>query len=232
MAGSAVVFGVMFPLAGGSLSSTLGSTSTVGDCSTVGGDSSVAGQSTVGGESSVCGAPTTPFISNLPASGSYGGSFVAVVATNGDGMKFVTSGSPTVCTVGPSGLLVRYTGVGACSLTAHVSAGSIYPQADGSPQTFTVFPGVPTTPRISNVPRVPVVGGSFHAVISTDGDGTKSVTTTTPFVCVVERDRLTVMFTSSGTCSLTARVAAGAHFLGAVGTPQSFTVTRRFDFLP
>ena len=212
IATSAVLFGVLFPLAGGSLTQLLGSQSTVGGCSTVGGDSSVGGQSTVGGESSVCGGPTTPFISNLPTGGSDGGSFVAVVKTIGDGMKFVTSGSPGVCTVGGDGLTVHYVGLGVCLLSAHVTAGATYQQADGSPQTFTVGRAVPSTPIITNLPAGGRVGGSFTAAIGTNGDGIKSLTTGTPFVCTVGASGLTVRFVHVGSCSLTAHVSAGVDF--------------------
>ena len=87
--------------------------------------------------------PTTPTISNLPASGTYGGGFTATVSTTGDGTKTVTSNSTGVCTV--SGLAVSYVGVGTCSLTAHVAAGTNYTAADGSAQTFSVGKATPTT---------------------------------------------------------------------------------------
>ena len=225
IASSAVLFGVMFPMAGGSITQLLGSQSTVGGCSTVGSNSSVGGQSTVGGQSNVCGVTTTtPFIKNLPPSGTYGGSFVAVVDTNGDGMKFVTAGTPGVCTVYADGLSVHFTGLGVCSLTAHVTAGLIFEQADGSPQTFVVGPAVPTTPKITNLPTGGTTGGRFTAVISTNGDGIKSVTTTTPHVCVLGADGLTVLYVHKGTCSLIAHVSASALYLRADGNPQSFTV--------
>ena len=172
VASSAAVFGVLFPLAGGSLSSSLGLSSTVGGCSTVGGQSTVGGSSTVGGESSVCGAPTTPFVSNLPAVGFVGSSFVAVVNTNGDGVKFVeASGSCTVV----NRLTVQFTGVGDCSLTAEVTAGTTYPQAAGEPQTVTVSVPPPTTAVI-----IPSSGtaqsGTAALVDATASPGVTSVT--------------------------------------------------------
>ena len=175
----------------------------------------------------MCGGPTTPFISNLPTGGGYGGSFVAVVETNGDGTKFVTSASPSVCTVGGDGLTVHYIGLGVCLLSAHVTAGVTYEQADGSPQTFTVTKGLPSTPRITNLPAGARVGGSFTAVISTNGDGITSLTTGTPFVCTVGASGLAVRFAHVGSCSLTAHVSAGVDFLGATGNPQSVTVRHR-----
>ena len=74
--------------------------------------------------------PSTPTISNLPASGINGGGFTATVSTTGDGVKSVTSNSTSVCTV--SGFVVSYVDVGTCSLTAHVATGTNYTAADGS----------------------------------------------------------------------------------------------------
>ena len=80
--------------------------------------------------------PTTPTISNLPASGAVGGGFTATVSTTGDGTKSVTSNATSVCTV--SGFAVTYVSVGTCSLTAHVAAGSNYAAASGTAQTFAI----------------------------------------------------------------------------------------------
>ena len=83
------------------------------------------------------GTPTAPTISNLPGAGqTVGGSFTPTVTTTGDGVKSVTSNSPTICTV--AGGVVTYIAIGTCSLTAHVAAGTNYNAADGSAQTFTV----------------------------------------------------------------------------------------------
>ena len=65
-----------------------------------------------------------------------------MVTTNGDGVKFVVSSGS--CTVS-NRLTVQFTGVGICSLTAEVSAGSIYPQAAGNPQAIAVKVPPPTT---------------------------------------------------------------------------------------
>jgi hypothetical protein len=88
---------------------------------------------------------STPSIANLPTSGTVGGGFTAVVATNGDGATSVTTNSAGVCTV--SALAVAYVGAGTCSLTAHVGNGPTYAAANGSPQTFNVSaaPGTTTT---------------------------------------------------------------------------------------
>ena len=110
--------------------------------------------------------PTTPSISNLPGSGAYPGSFTPVVSTNGDGTTSVTSSTPSVCTVGGSGL-VSYIGTGTCTLVAHVGAGTNYTSADGVGQDITVSPAAtnPGAPTITSV-----TGGNAQATIAwTDG---------------------------------------------------------------
>ena len=109
--------------------------SSAGNCTAVGGYVDSPGEHQVMVVTSLA-TPTTPTIGNLPASGTYGGNFTAIVSTNGDGSTSVTSNSTSICTV--SGFVVSYVGVGTCSLTAHVSAGTDYGAADGSAQTFTV----------------------------------------------------------------------------------------------
>ena len=166
-------------------------------------------------------APSTPTISNLPSSGVYGDGFTATVSTNGDGTQSVTSNADSVCTV--SDLVVSYVGVGTCSLTAHVSQGTDYTAADGSPQTFEVSQAAPSTPTISNLPGSGTFGGGFTAQVNTDGDGTTSVTSSTTDVCTVSGE--TVSYVGVGPCSLTAHVAAGTNYGAADGTLQTFTVS-------
>jgi outer membrane protein OmpA-like peptidoglycan-associated protein len=87
--------------------------------------------------------PTTPTISNIPTTAQVGGTFNAVVTTNGDGTISVTSNSPSVCSV--NGLVVTFLGTGACSLTASVTAGTTYAAGTGVAQTFVVAVATTTT---------------------------------------------------------------------------------------
>ena len=164
--------------------------------------------------------PTTPTISDLPASGTFGGGFTATVSTTGTGTKSITSNSTAVCTV--SGLAVSYVGVGTCSLTAHVAAGTDYRAANGTAQTFSVGQATPTTPSISDLPASGTFGGGFTATVSTSGTGTKSISSSSTAVCTVSG--LAVSYVGVGTCSLTAEVAAGADYRSANGTAQTFSV--------
>jgi hypothetical protein len=165
--------------------------------------------------------PSTPAISNLPASGTVGGGFTATVSTNGDGTTSVTSSTTSVCTA--SGLSVSYVGVGTCMLTAHVAVGTNYSAADGSTQSFAVAQGAPTTPTITDLPDSGTLGGGFTAVVGTTGDGVASVSSWTPSVCTASG--LEVSFVGVGTCILTAHVAAGTNFSAADGNPQGFGVS-------
>jgi hypothetical protein len=167
---------------------------------------------------------STPTMTNLPNGASFGGSFVASISTNGDGTKSVTSNSTGVCVVASNGLTVSYVGVGTCSLTAHVAAGTEYAAADGSAQTFSVGRATPSSPSIANIPSGATEFASFVATVATTGDGKGSVTSESTGVCTVGPDGVTVTFVGFGTCTLIASVAQGAHYLGGTGVTQSFPV--------
>ena len=86
-------------------------------------------------------APTVS-ISNLPASGTYGGSFTPSIATNSDtGTTSFVSNSTAVCSVTAG--VVHYVGVGTCSLTASVSNGTNYARGDRLGADLRDRPGRP-----------------------------------------------------------------------------------------
>jgi hypothetical protein len=167
--------------------------------------------------------PTAPTISNLPAGGTFSGGFTAVLSnTNGDGTQSVASNTPTVCST--NGLAVTYVGVGTCSLSAQVAQGNNYLAGSGAAQRFTIGRAVPTTPTITNIPSPANEFFGFTAIVGTTGDGTTSVTSSTPNVCSVGTNGLTVTFVGFGACTLTPSVAQGANYFGATGSPRTFTV--------
>jgi len=169
-------------------------------------------------------APTAPTISNVPTSAAFGGSFTPTFSgTNSTGQKGVTSSTPAVCSVTPSTNLVSYVGGGTCTLKATVNASATYGPADGSEQSFTVSKGSASKPTISNLPVSKAVGGSFTPVVSTTGDGVKSVTSSTPSVCSV--DAGVVSFVAVGSCTLVAHVADGVNTGPADSVNLSVTVT-------
>ena len=171
------------------------------------------------------GAASTPSISNMPdpLTGTVGGGFTATVSTTGDGTKTVTSSTSSVCTT--SGLVVTYVGPGSCVLTAHMATGTNYTGADGVPVLHRDQPGRSQhAPSISNMPAplTGAVGGGFTATVSTTGDGTKTVTSSTSSVCTTSG--LVVTYVGPGSCVLTAHVATGTNYTGADGVAESSIV--------
>jgi hypothetical protein len=141
--------------------------------------------------------PTTPAVSNLPASATFGDSgFTAAVTTNGDGATSVSSSTPSVCTVAGDGATVSYAGAGTCTLTAHVAAGTDYLAADGSPQSFAVQKATPTlawaTPA-QILYGTPLGSAQLDATASTPG--TFSYTPGTGAVLTPGSHALTATFT-------------------------------------
>lgn len=89
--------------------------------------------------------------------------------------------------------------------------------------TVSVIRTIASTPVITNLPTGAAVGGSFTATVDTTGDGTRSVSSSTPTVCTASG--LTVTYVGVGTCTLTAAVTAGTHLGAAAGSPQSFQLS-------
>ena len=99
------------------------------------------------------------------------------------------------------------------------------PPCDPNDPTGPCFvPWTPSTVTISNIPDSAVYGdGDYGASISTDGDGSSWITSSTPLVCTVGDGNL-VTYLRAGTCTLAAHVAGGFFYTGRDGDDQSFTV--------
>jgi hypothetical protein len=169
--------------------------------------------------------PNVPTISNLPSNPTWspGGGFTAVLnATNSDGSQSVSSSTTSVCTA--SGLVVTYVTVGTCTLTAQTAASTDFAAASGSPRTFTIARATPTQPIITNIPSPANEFFDFTAIVGTTGDGATSVASSTPNVCSVGANGLTVSFVGFGACSLKPSVAQGQNYNGAAGSTQTFMV--------
>ena len=140
----------------------------------------------------------------------------------------MTSSTSTTCTV--AGSTVTYVGVGPCTLVAHVAAGANYGAADGSPCAVAIGQAVASSPTISNLPASGTYGNSFVAVVSTTGDGTTSVTSSTSSTCTVAGS--TVTYAGTGSCRLVAHLAAGINYPAADGSPQGFSIGRAAPSMP
>jgi hypothetical protein len=89
----------------------------------------------------------------------------------------------------------------------------------------TVGRATPSTPVISDLPGGGTQDGSFTATVSTNGDGSTSVSSDTPGVC--SASGLSVSFVGAGTCSLVAQVGTGGNYFGGSGPVQSFPINPR-----
>jgi len=132
-----------------------------------------------------------------------------------------------------------FAGVYSVSCTSATScvAGGSYTDSNSNYQAFVSVlgsptPSTPSTPSISNLPTSAAYGGSFTPTVSTTGDGTTSVTSSTTSVCTVDPTSGLVSYVGAGTCTLDAHVAAGTNFTSADGTDQSFTVVAAKPSVP
>ena len=102
-------------------------------------------------------------------------------------------------------------------------SGTLYISDYNNMQIDTVMVRV-TSVAISNLPTSASYGGSFTPTVSTTGDGTTSVTSSTTSVCTVDPTSGLVSYVGAGTCTLVAHVAAGTNYASADGADQSFSV--------
>src|SRR6202008_1220352 len=105
-----------------------------------------------------------------------------------------------------------------------VAEGALYLARSGLPQSVSVVRTVPVRPSGSNLPSLAVVGDGFEAVVETNGDGVRSVSSSTPSVC--SASGLSVRYLAVGTCTLVAHVGLGHVYEAASGVGQSFSVVR------
>jgi len=124
-----------------------------------------------------------------------------------------------------------------CTSATSCVAGGNYTDSNSKTQAFVSVlgsptPSTPSTPSISNLPTSAAYGGSFTPTVSTTGDGTTSVTSSTTSVCTVDPTSGLVSYVGAGTCTLDAHVAAGTNFTSADGTDQSFTVVAAKPSVP
>jgi hypothetical protein len=157
--------------------------------------------------------PSTPVISDLPGSGTYGGSFDATVSTTGDGSTSVTSSTSSVCTV--SGTVVTYVDVGTCTLDAHVAAGTDHTAADGSDQSVTVTQADSTT-AITSTTADPVVGQPITIGVSVGavapGGPAIPIGTVTVSDGLLDTCTATLDGSGNGSCSITELLTGPAVF--------------------
>jgi len=188
------------------------------------GDPSFSAATTVQQSIEVTGqSPSTPTISNLPASGSVGGSFTATISTSSGGTTSLASTTPSVCTVGSNGLTVTYVGAGTCSLTASVAAaGGFFSATNPTPSTIAI---TASSQVALSVTTLSGTVGTTLTLATSGGSGTGaltySVTSGTATGCSLTGSSLSA--TTAGTCLVTATKAADATYLAVSSSPTVVT---------
>ncbi len=134
----------------------------------------------------------------------------------------VIHGTATGCAINSAETNLSATSAGTCVVTASDAGNSNYLPVSSLPTTVTFNRAHPTEPAVSNLPASAVAGGSFGALVVSNGDGEMSVGSLTANVCTVSG--ITINFVGEGTCIVVARIGTGTNYLSATGTAQSFTV--------
>ena len=119
------------------------------------------------------------YTSAQPSNAVYDGPTYSVSATGGGSGNPVTfsSTTPSVCFV--TGSSVSFVGVGSCTVAADQAGNADYQAAPELSQPLSVGQATPSTPSISNLPASGTYGGGFTATVSTTGDGTTSISSST-----------------------------------------------------
>ena len=120
----------------------------------------------------------------------------------------------------PQSTTTGHLGVGAYSICASYSGDSNY-VVDELLRELQRRPGPPNPPTINDIPGSPVYGSSFVASVTTNSDGSSSVTSSTAGVCTANGTG--VKFVGVGTCTLTAHTSA-PNFAASNGAPQNIAV--------
>jgi uncharacterized repeat protein (TIGR01451 family) len=160
-----------------------------------------------------------------------GGVISNLAALPGQVMVFDGTDTCTDTTLSDSGPLNKY--AFSCSLTSTTTGAktltATYTDTSADPFYNTSFGTAPhnvqltTTISINNIPVGATVGGTFTPTYAYIGDGTPSVTSSTPIECTVSGG--IVSFVGVGMCTLTAHATAGTNYAAVDGSPQSFTIT-------
>lgn len=168
-------------------------------------------------------ATPTISISDIPSGAVYAGNFTVAYSYSGNGSPTVSSSTTSVCTV--SGNSVNYVGVGTCTLTASAAATTDYTAVTGSPQSFSIGQATPTISVNSSMfPNgYNAYAASFTVTYSYTGNGSPTVSSSTPGICTVSGNTVTNVGVM-GNCTLTASAAATSDYTAVTGSPQSFYV--------
>jgi alpha-tubulin suppressor-like RCC1 family protein len=167
------------------------------------------------------------FMSTPPSAPYSGGPTYTVSASASSDLPVTLSidaSASSVCSI--SGGVVRFIGVGMCTIDANQAGNSVYGAARQAQQSFSVGPALQAITLTSTAPANATVGGSTYTISGTGGGSgnpvTFSIAGSSAQVCGVSGSIVT--FIGAGTCTIDANQAGNATYMAAPQAQQSFSV--------
>ena len=169
-------------------------------------------------------AQTVTFAS--PGNQTLGVATPALSATATSGLPVtITSSTPAVCTVTNNALTL--VAAGTCSLSANQSGDTSYNAAAPVVNTFTVASAagvvLPSQTITFVSPGAQKVGTPVALSASADSDLVVSFASTTPTICTLSGNTLTLV--AAGNCTITANQAGNGSYAAAATVTRTFAVT-------
>ncbi len=172
------------------------------------------------------GSETVSFTSIAPTNATVGGPTYTPTATATSGLAVtfsIDSGSSLVCSI--SAGVVRFTGVGTCTVDANQAGNTNWNPAPQQTQTITVGKASQTVTFTSTAPTNATVGGPTYTPTATATSGLAvsfSIDSGSSSVCTISAG--VVSFTGVGTCTLDANQAGNTTWNPAPQKTQAITV--------
>lgn len=174
------------------------------------------------------GTQTLSFTTSAPTSAAVGGATYSPQATggaSGNSVSFrIDIDTASVCAM--SNGVVRFVGVGTCTVIASQNGNANYLPATAITQSFSVTKGEQVISFTSAAPTTAVVAGASYTPIATGGATgntvTFSIAQSSSNVCALNFGKVT--FQNVGTCAIEANQLGNTNYNAATQTVQSFTV--------
>lgn len=150
------------------------------------------------------------------------GAFNVSATTTSTSPVIFTSTTPTVCTV--AGNVVTQVSIGNCVIAANAAMDANYLVAPQATQTIVFYKGTPTITFGAN--PGPKAYGSAPFTVSATSQTTSPIvfTSTTPSVCTVSGNTVSVV--AAGSCVIAANAAGDANYLAAAQKTQTILINK------
>ena len=176
------------------------------------------------------GAQVVAFTSTAPTAAVVGGTTYSPTATGGASGNAVTFrvdvNTASVCSI--SAGVVRFVGVGTCTVTANQVGSSNYNAAVAQSQTFTVGKGAQVISFLSSAPTNAVVAGATYTPLAyggaTGNTVSLSVASASTSICALAFGKIS--FLTVGDCVIEANQAGNTNYNAASQVIQTITVAK------